>query len=319
VVVEGRELEKNSSSWSEATIYARVSPEQKLALVERHQAAGEVVAMTGDGVNDAPALEKADIGIAMGLRGTQVAKESADVVLRDDRFASILEAVRQGRIIFTNIRRFVIYLLSCNLSEIMVVGLAAFGKLPLPLLPLQILFLNLVTDVFPALALGVGEGDERVLQRPPRDPKERFLTRRHWTIIFAYAAVISASTLGAMYIGIRVLHVSELEATTLSFLTLALAQTWHVLNLRAERAPFWNNDVLTNRYVWAATVTCVALTLLGLYIPPAAKVMSLHAPSLEGWGVVLGMSLVPLVVARPLATTVTRIPALRAGAPAGTA
>ena len=139
----------------QAAVFARVSPEQKLDLIRLHQKAGAIVAMTGDGVNDAPALRQANIGVAMGIRGTQVAKEAADVVLQDDSFTSIVSAVREGRIIFGNIRRFAGYLLSCNLSEVLIVGLAVLAGLPLPVLPLQILFLNLVTDVFPAFALGL--------------------------------------------------------------------------------------------------------------------------------------------------------------------
>lgn len=314
-VVEGRELAEAGARAGEAQVYARVTPEQKLALVELHQRRGEVVAMTGDGVNDAPALEKANIGVAMGLRGTEVAKEAADVVLRDDRLASILEAVRQGRVIFGNIRRFVLYLLSCNLSEIMVVGVSTLVGLPLPLLPLQILFLNLVTDVFPALALGVGEGDLGVMRRPPRDPREDFLTRRHWVLIAVHASIIAMSTLSAMAVAELYFGLEPAEATTVSFLTLALAQTWHVLNLRAVGAPFWRNDVLSNRYVWAACITCVALVLLGLYLPISARVMNLHPPELPVWGLILGGSVLPLFVARPAATLALSL--LRAAGRAG--
>ncbi len=154
-----------------------MSPVEKLALVRAYQDMGEVVAMTGDGVNDAPALRQADIGVAMGLRGTDVAREAAAMVLLDDAFPTIVGAIREGRIIFDNIRRFVAYLLACNLSEVMVVGLAVVSTLPLPILPLQILYLNVVTDVFPAFALALGEGRDDILQRPPRDPKEPILGR----------------------------------------------------------------------------------------------------------------------------------------------
>ena len=158
-------------------IFARVSPDEKLQLVRAYQAAGEIVAVTGDGVNDAPALRQADIGVAMGLRGTDVAREAAAMILLNDAFPTIVAAIREGRVIFGNIRRFVAYLLSCNLCEVFTVGVAILFGLPLPLLPLQLLFLNLVTDVFPAFALAMGEGEADVLNRPPRDPKEPILGR----------------------------------------------------------------------------------------------------------------------------------------------
>jgi len=182
------------------SIFARVSPKQKLDLIELHQKEGSVVAMTGDGVNDAPALKKADIGVAMGLRGTQVAREAADMVLKDDAFPTIVVAVGQGRVIYNNIRTFVRYLFSCNMSEIMTVFLASLLTIPLPILPLQILFLNLVTDVFPALALGVGRGDPSIMTRPPRSSAEPLLTRRHWIDVFGTGFIITASVLTALMI-----------------------------------------------------------------------------------------------------------------------
>ena len=204
-VVNGGELadqealaDKERERLLRARIFARVSPKQKLDLISLYQENGSVVAMTGDGVNDAPALKKADIGVAMGLRGTQVAREAADVVLKDDAFSTIAFAVEQGRVIYANIRKFVTYLLSCNVSEILIIALASFAGAPLPLLPLQILFLNLVTDVFPALALGVGEGSPGVMDRPPRDKEEPILTRGHWRAISGYSAAITASVLAAL-------------------------------------------------------------------------------------------------------------------------
>ena len=176
-----------------ASLFARVSPKQKLDIIALHRDNGAIVAMTGDGVNDAPALKKADIGIAMGLRGTQVAREASDMILKDDAFASIVHAVEQGRIIFKNIRSFVVYLLSCNLSEIMTVGLAAFANAPLPLLPLQILFLNLVTDVFPALALAAGEGSPDIMKQPPRKKGDPIMNTSRWFGVAVYGFVITAS------------------------------------------------------------------------------------------------------------------------------
>jgi Ca2+-transporting ATPase len=180
-VVQGKELkdiEKLSNEERQrllnASIFARVSPEQKLNLIALHQSNNAVVAMTGDGVNDAPALKKADIGVAMGQRGTQVAQEAADMVLQDDAFSTIVEAVEQGRAIFDNIRKFTIYLLSGNVGEILAVGMMAFLNAPLPLLPLQILYINFVNDAFPALALGVGEGSPRIMERPPEMLRSRY-------------------------------------------------------------------------------------------------------------------------------------------------
>jgi Ca2+-transporting ATPase len=204
-------------------IFARVSPAEKLALVKAWQAAGDVVAMTGDGVNDGPALHQADIGIAMGLRGTDVAREAAAVVLLDDAFPTIVGAIREGRIIFANIRRFVAYLLSCNFSEVMVVGLAVLSALPLPLLPLQILYLNLVTDVFPAFALAMGEGEAGILSRPPRDPKEPILGYGQWIAILLHGVALTAGTFAALACA-RLLAVDESHTVTVTFLTLAFAQ-----------------------------------------------------------------------------------------------
>ena len=172
-----------------------MSPEEKLELVRAYQAAGEIVAMTGDGVNDAPALRQADIGVAMGLRGTDVARQAAAMILLDDAFPTIVKAVREGRVIFENIRRVAAYLLSCNLSEILVIGLAILSTLPLPILPLQILYLNLVTDVFPAFALAMGEGGRDVLKRPPRDPKEPILGRAQWSMIVFHSLGLAAAHL----------------------------------------------------------------------------------------------------------------------------
>ena len=191
-VVEGRDLAdlagEASARLLQTEIFARVSPTEKLQLVRAYQHAGEIVAVTGDGVNDAPALRQADIGVAMGLRGTDVAREAAAMILLDDAFPTIVVAIREGRVIFGNIRRFVTYLLSCNLSEVLIVGLAILSELPLPLLPLQILFLNLVTDVFPAFALAMGEGERDILKRPPRDPKEPILGRAQWLAIVLHGA-----------------------------------------------------------------------------------------------------------------------------------
>jgi len=300
-VVQGTELSPlEAGRLREVSLFARVSPEQKLDLIAAHQAAGAVVAMTGDGVNDAPALKKADIGIAMGRRGTQVAREAADMVLKDDALSSIVAAVREGRVIFGNIRRFVFYLLSCNVSEIMVVTGAALVRAPLPLLPLQILFLNLVTDVFPALALAFGEGDASVMERPPRSPEEPILTRRHWRSIAGYGLLIALPVMAALHVAVRVFGLDGSAAVTYSFLTLAFAQLWQVFNVRERGSPLLFNDVTRNPWVWGALALCTVLVLGAVYVPGPAALLRLSAPGPAGWAVVLGLSLLPCLVGQVL-------------------
>jgi Ca2+-transporting ATPase len=278
----------------ESPILARVTPKQKLDLIGAHQQSGAVVAMTGDGVNDAPALKKSDIGIAMGQRGTQVAQEAADMVLQDDAFLTIVEAIAQGRIIFENIRKFVLYLLSCNISEIMTVFLATLIDTPLPIQPLQILYLNLVTDVFPALALGVGEGDPAIMDRSPRDPKEPILTRRHWSSISIYGLLITVVTLAALMLAMQWLGKTQGEAVTISFLTLAFAQLWHVFNMGNRGRPIWRNEITRNPYIWMALALCTLLLLAATYLPLLSGVLGTVPPGLDGWLLVAGFSLAPL-------------------------
>ncbi|MEZ4548125.1 MAG: cation-transporting P-type ATPase [Thermodesulfobacteriota bacterium] len=285
---------------SDSLILARVSPEQKLELVKMKQESGLVVAMTGDGVNDAPALRQADIGIAMGLRGTQVAREAADIVLKDDSFGTIVSAVEQGRIIYGNIKKFIFYLISCNVSEIMIVAFASFALIPLPILPLQILFLNLVTDIFPALALGMGEGDEHIMKEPPRDPKEPLLSRRRWLGIAGYGAVITLSVLGALLYAIHGLGYGSEQAVSVSFLTLAFAQLFHVFNMRDKGSAFVNNEITRNPYIWGALGLCSLLIAAAVYIKPLAEVLRIIPPGIEGWTLIAVMSLAPLAIGQIL-------------------
>ncbi len=302
VFVNGDELDARLSGKDHKTllavrVFSRVTPEQKLRLIDFYQAFGDVVAMTGDGVNDAPALKKADIGIAMGIRGTDVAKEAADMVLQDDDFNTIVMSVEHGRAIFENIRKFVVYLLSCNISEILVVSLATLAGGPLPLLPLQILFLNLVTDVFPALALGVGEGSPSLMQAMPRPPEEAVLTRIHWLRIAGYGAIIALLVLSAMAIAIFFLGFSTERAVTVSFCTLALAQLWHVFNMRSKDGQVINNEITGNPWICGAVVICIVLVLAAVYIPTLAGVLKLQHPGTEGWILIMAMSLAILLSA----------------------
>ncbi|MGD8859228.1 MAG: cation-transporting P-type ATPase [Myxococcales bacterium] len=281
-------------------VIARCSPEQKLRLLQMHQESGAVVAMIGDGVNDAPALHRADIGVAMGQRGTQVAREAADMVLRDDRFQTITVAIEQGRAIFDNIRTFVVYLISCNLSEILCVGLSSLAGAPLPILPLQILFLNLVTDVFPALALGVSEGHRNIMRQPPRDPKEPFLAAVHWRRIAGFSVLLTAPVLASLAIARLLLDMDTARAVTVSFATLAMGQLAHVFNMPAAGAPLLVNHVTRNPWVWGAVTLCVVLVALGVYVPLLANVLQTRDPGLEGWLVVLALGATPALVGLPL-------------------
>lgn len=287
---------RHRDGYRTAEVHARVSPKQKLDLIAQAQAQGHVVAMTGDGVNDAPALRKADIGIAMGRRGTQVAREASDMVLRDDAFSSIVAAVEQGRIIFGNIRKFVVYLLSCNLSEVLVVFVATISGLPLPLLPLQILFLNMVTDVFPAFALGAGEGEVDAMDRPPRDPKEAILARRQWIDIAAHGISITASVLTAFGLSLYWLEVSEQQAVTTAFLTLALAQLWHVFNMRHADSAFLRNEITRNPMIWGALALCCGLLAAAIYVPGLSNVLEIVPLGGRSWLVVGGLSLAPMII-----------------------
>jgi Ca2+-transporting ATPase len=278
-------------------IFSRVTPEQKLNLIDLYQQTGHVVAMTGDGVNDAPALKKADIGVAMGVRGTAVAKEAAAMVLQDDDFSTIVAAIGHGRAIFANIRKFVVYLLSCNISEVLVVSIATIAGAPLPLLPLQILFLNLVTDVFPALALGVGPGQTSLMKVKPRSTSERILMPRHWVEIGLYGIVMALVVLSAMAISMRYLDFERQQAVTVAFCTLALAQLWHVFNMRSDLARLVVNEITRNVWIWLALVLCLILILAAVYTPALYTVMQLHDPGYSGWLVIISGSLVPLVAA----------------------
>jgi len=303
-VIEGQELagfdlkeagEETQARLSEADVFARVAPETKLTIVSFHQKNGQIVAMTGDGVNDAPALKQADIGVAMGLRGTQVAREAADMVLKDDDFATIVEAIRQGRIIFSNIRKFIVYLMSCNLCEVLVVTVAVGAGLPAPLLPLQILFLNLVTDVFPAFALGLGQGDGREMHRSPRDPHEPIIGRAEWLRITVLGAAQTIATLTAFALALFQMDLSVDQAVTVAFLTLALGQLWNVFNIRAADTHLIVNDVTKNPFVWGALALCLVLIGAALWVPGLSAVLNLVAPGKDGLIVAASASLIPLL------------------------
>ena len=275
---------------------ARVDPAQKIRIVEALQAHGEFVAMTGDGVNDAPALKRADIGIAMGLRGTQVAKETASIVLKDDSFISIAAAVAHGREIFRNIQKFVIYLLSCNLSEIFIVTAISFFSPASTLLPLQILFLNMVTDVFPALALGVGEGDTTIMDIPPRNPAKAIITNRYWVAIVLYSTAITLSVIVALLYCKQTITTDAQVENNVTFITLAFAQLFHVFNMSSPHSKLLVNEVTKNKFVWLAILICTGLMLLVFAVPQIRVVLGLAVLPGKVWMVSMLAALLPLLL-----------------------
>jgi Ca2+-transporting ATPase len=291
--------EEDKNNWLKASVFARVSPAQKLDLVTLFQEKKMIVGMTGDGVNDAPALKKADIGIAMGQRGTQVAQEVADMVLKDDAFSSIVLAIKQGRTIFDNIRKFVIFLLSCNLSELLIVATASVINLHFQLFPLQILFINLVTDVLPALALGVTEAAPHIMQRKPYAAEISIIDKKRWSAIFTYSAIIAVTTIGAVFASHELLHDMETWNTELCnnilFYSLIFSQILHVFNMSFERGvSFHKTEVFRNKYVWYAVVGCIILAMLSYWIIPVRNVLDVTIYGWKDWAIVIIASFLSL-------------------------
>jgi Ca2+-transporting ATPase len=289
------ELEKLGSRIASTPVFARVDPEQKLDIVEAYQKSGEICAMTGDGVNDAPALKKADIGIAMGKRGTQTASEVSDMVLQDDSFSSIVTAVEQGRIIFGNIRKFVMYQLSYHLAEILLIAVISFTLFELPLLPLQLLFLNLLSDVFPALALGIGKGTGNVMKRPPKDPSEPILNRRSWFTTAYYGIVMAAYVIGAYLVSFFILELPPEQCNDVAFFSLAFTQILHVFNMRDPEEPLINNQITRNRYIWMALALCFAVLSAAYFIPGVRDVLSFQGPGKIGWLIIAAVPVLNLL------------------------
>ena len=292
---------EDKERWLQGSVFARVTPENKLDLVTLFQEKKMVVGMTGDGVNDSPALKKADIGIAMGQRGTQVAQEVADMVLKDDSFSSIVMAIKQGRVIFENIRKFVIFLLSCNLSELLVIAAAAVFNLHFQLLPLQILFINLVTDVLPALALGVTEAAPHIMQRKPYSSQVSIIDKKRWSSIFTYSFIIAMTTIGAVFTSHELLHTEERWnaqlCNNLLFYTLIFSQILHVFNMSFERGVrFYKTEVFRNKYIWLAVSSCVFITLLSYWILPVRKVLEVSMYSWKDWIIVAVFSMLSLLL-----------------------
>ena len=290
--------EREKQRWINTSVFARVNPKHKLDLVKVFQEKGYVVGMTGDGVNDAPALKKSDIGIAMGQRGTQVAQEVADMVLKDDSFSSIVIAIRQGRIIFENIKKFVTFLLSCNLSELLVIAVAAVMNLHFQLLPLQILFINLITDVLPALALGVTKGSVDIMKQKPRISSEPILDNQRWKSIFVYSIVIALTSISAVLFNHFMYHDGELwdaaKCNNILFFTLIFTQLFHVFNMGNGR--FFENEVISNKYVWYAVGASLLVLFSIVQIPFVREALNIISITKTEWLIILTASVMSVVI-----------------------
>jgi Ca2+-transporting ATPase len=326
-VLTGADLDRMSddllkSEIEEVDVFARVSPEHKMRIVDALQANGEVVAMTGDGVNDAPAIKRSDIGVAMGITGTDVAKETADMVLTDDNYVSIVSAVEQGRVIYNNIRKFVFFLLSSNVAEIMVIFLATLAGLPSPLTVVQLLWLNLITDGAPALALAMEKGDPDIMTRPPRPKQEPIVNAamRTGIIIQTIAqtmVVLSAFSMGLLWelkaLGFGVpqgtnpltfllgfdWHSVNLEnvrtAETMAFMTLSLCELFRAYTVRSEKVSLARIGFFSNKWMQYAVGSSILLLLLVCVVPFLQSIFNTHFMSAQEWVAVLGLSIIPAV------------------------
>jgi len=298
----------------DTAVFARVSPEHKMRIVDALQANDEIVAMTGDGVNDAPAIKRADIGVAMGITGTDVAKETADMVLTDDNYASIVSAVEQGRIIYSNIRKFVFFLLSSNVAEIMIIFLATLAGLPIPLTAIQLLWLNLITDGAPALALAVEKGDPDIMDQKPRAKSEPIVNRSMMLglgvqTIAQTGAVLTAFALGLIWhleagasvagnpLTFLLQHdwrgVDVQTAETMAFVTLSLCELFRAYTVRSERTSIFQIGVFSNPYMQYAVGLSIALLLLVCSVPFLQPIFNTHFLSAREWAIVMGLALIP--------------------------
>ncbi|KWZ89467.1 calcium-translocating P-type ATPase, PMCA-type [Anaerococcus hydrogenalis] len=299
--IEGKELNNMTDVEirkiaKEKRVFARVSPQNKVQLVNALQENGEIVAMTGDGVNDAPAIKNADIGISMGITGTDVAKDTANMILVDDNFATIVNAVEEGRIIFANIRKFVSFLLSCNIAEVLIVFLSILFGLPSPLTPIQLLWLNLVTDAFPALALGVEPGEKDIMERQPRDPKESIISGDLKNSLIVQSLAITFSVLMSYIIGLKLIFPGNIEgAHTMVFATLITSELLRAFSVRSTKYTLKELGIGSNKQLIKANILSFALLLLVMYVGPLRFLFELELITWQ-WIIILALAFIPLIL-----------------------
>lgn len=279
----------------ETGVFARVSPENKLQIVEALRERKQIVAMTGDGVNDAPALNGADIGIAMGIRGTEVAKESSDMILTDDRFATIVDAVEVGRVIFDNIKKFVSFLFTCNLVEITTIFLTVLFLLPMPVAPLHILYLNLIIDLLPAITLSFEPGEEDIMEREPRDP-ERGLINKPFLLQIGLSGLVIGISAFLVFLYFNGMDVSDTYVQTATFSSMALGQLFHVFNVRHPKTFGLDKTILENKALIGALLVSIVLLLIAVYVPFMQNVLGTEGLQLTTWGILIGVAAVATVI-----------------------
>jgi Ca2+-transporting ATPase len=278
------------------SVYARVSAEHKLRIVQAWKRRGAIVAMTGDGVNDAPAIKAADIGVAMGITGTDVTKEASDMIVTDDNFASIAAAVEEGRAVFDNIRKTVHFLLSCNFSEVLVMLFSTLLGLPLPLLPIHILWMNLVTDGIPALALAVDPKAPDLMKRRPRQPDAKLLDGKRLVAVGVEGSMLSVIALGAFVYSLYGWHQTVEEARTVAFTVIVVAQLMHAFNCRSERLSIFQVGFLTNRALLWAVLLSLVMQVAVLSLPAAWPIFKVAPLPIENWELMAAMVLLPLII-----------------------
>ncbi|WP_083089607.1 cation-translocating P-type ATPase [Clostridium septicum] len=277
-------------------VFARVSPEHKVKIVKAFKSHGNIVSMTGDGVNDAPSLKAADIGVAMGITGTDVAKGAADMVLTDDNFTTIVKAVEEGRNIFNNIKKSILFLLSCNLGEVVALFFAILFNWATPLLPIHILWVNLITDSFPALSLGVDPGDESVMDKNPRNPKESLFSGRMGKLLVINGVLIGVTTLFAFKLGENLYPDSLRHAQTMAFVVLSVSQLFFSFAMRNETKSLFQVGIFKNKWLIGSLILGIVLQFLVISIPFVASIFKVYSLTLKDWIMVIGISLIPFVI-----------------------